>query len=99
MIHDETTTEIEIPIKKPVSNIVRIDFTNGGNDRKSTGPVKSPPNVSPLPPPKFEAEPQPSSLVSQTESLEWFKDYDAETPLVLRLVALLLVLLLSLLIL
>lgn len=84
MIYDETTTEIEIPVKKkPESNIVRVDFAE---QRRQV----TPPQTEPVKPP---------TPVTHTESLEWFRDFDAETPWTLRLVAVILVLVLSLLIL
>jgi len=79
MIHDEETTEIEIPGLK--SNIVRVNFA-----QKSV----------PTPPGHFIPSNQPVPVI--TRRTDWLHRMDTTAPWVLRFVAALLVLALSLLI-
>ncbi len=82
MIHDETTTEIEIPGKKlPPSNIVRVDFAQ----KVSVAPSSSP----------FI---QPNQPIPMPRQITWWERLDKGTPWVLRLLAAVMVLALSLLI-
>lgn len=89
MTHDETTTEIEIPIKKPDTNIVRVDFAR-------QAPVATVQQR--LVPPPLPAQPQAVALPVRT-SKQWFRDLDVGAPWILRLIAVAMIIALSLLIL
>ena len=86
MSHDETTTEIEIPIKKPTTNILRVDFA--ADARKQ----------SVAPPQRVAAQPQAMALPARSQK-QWFQDLDTGAPWILRLIAVGMIILLSLLIL
>jgi hypothetical protein len=85
--HDEITTKIELKPAKSADNIVHINFT----DRRS--------------PKAGRAETSPATLTSATKSpmssqaTGWTTHFDVKSPWVIRLVAVLAVLILSMLVL
>ena len=88
MIHDEKTTEIELPVKKSKKdeNIVRVKFSE-----KRTQPIakKNPVKSATLSVPSSSAR-----LV-----VNWLKELDIHSPWIIRLLAVLSILILSMLVL
>jgi len=91
---DEKTTEIEIPSTTLKNNIVRIDFAANNDARRilktdNSAAVAAP--VMPIVPAIHDANPM--------AAMSWATDLDMHSPWVLRLVAVMFVLILSMLIL
>ena len=86
--HDEKTTEIETRNSAAKSNVVRVDFASAAlrNRRQRERGTMAPPPLPPMP------QPPP-------DALPWLADLDVRSPWVLRLLAVVLVLLLSMLVL
>lgn len=85
MIYDEETTEIEIPGLKPApSNIVRVDFAQ---------------KAALIPPAKPSQHfIQPNQAVPAPRQIDWLQRLDRTSPWILRFIAAVMVLALSLLI-
>jgi hypothetical protein len=81
--HDEITTKIEIPATKP-DNIVRVDFIQAQANRKAKQAAQA----------AYSA-----SVIKRSSLFPRMRDIDLTAPWVLRLVAVLAVLILSMLIL
>ena len=94
MIHDEKTTEIEIPglTKKTPDNVVPMNFARRKTDRKPVAAHEAG-SVARFP----TAAPTPSVHTPAFHRNAWLTDLDPRTPWLLRMLAVLTVLGLSLL--
>ena len=92
MSHEEITTKIELPSNEPtVNNIVRVDFANSHVEKRATEEKRAEAKTKKAPP--IIEKGRRSSLFPS------IKDIDLTSPWVFRLVAVILVLVLSLLVL
>lgn len=89
MMNDEKTTEIEIPTTK-TGNIVRVNFSTAtAQGREVRNPKPALPGNAPA---------AVHAFPPRDTSHQWFRDFEIENPWVIRLLAVLGILLLSLLI-